>query len=503
MSERDPVALAAELERTRDELRAAVAQLPRLRQLVEFSADVMLLLDGRLVVVDCNREAARELGYPRDGLYGLGLAELVVDAEPLAEALSVPTEQLLTAELRRRDGSTFPAEVKLTVYTHRGERFGVAMARDVTERRRMAAQVAHTQRLSAVGTLAAGVAHEINNPVAYAHLNLTFAMDRLRDHARVDPEVEAALRDALHGLERVRDIVRDLAKLSRSVDRTQVTDVHDALRSAVEMTANDLRHRARLVMDVPALPLVVGDQAHVSQVFLNLLVNAAQAIQPGQAGDHVIEVRAEVVDDLVVVELQDSGRGIAPEHLERVFEPFFTTKPIGEGTGLGLSVSRETVLGLGGALDISSIAGVGTTVRVSLPVAGAPVVSREASTQEPPAVRLLVIDDEPRVGLALVRMLRGSCDVVAVLSGQQAFELLENGETFDVVLCDVMMPDCDGEAVHAWIRRNAPELEPRVGFMTGGVFTRDSADFVDAMGDRVLTKPFGRADLAALIARLV
>jgi PAS domain S-box-containing protein len=252
---------------------------------------------------------------------------------------------------------------------------------DTTERRLMLERLQLADRLAAVGTLAAGVAHEINNPLAYVNSNVSFALDRLDEVSRTavavaEPlagavdEARRALRDAAVGGARVERIVRDLRMLSRSrEDPARPVDVARALETALDLARTDLRQRARVLRDVAAVPPVLGDESRVSQVFVNLLVNAAQAIPDGKPDDNEVEVRLGVEDGRVVLRVRDTGCGIPPENLKRIFDPFFTTKPVGVGTGLGLAISHRIVTALGGDITVESAPGSGSTFRVSLPAA--------------------------------------------------------------------------------------------------------------------------------------
>ena len=357
----------SEVEELRRQLERAGRQLPRLRRMVEFSSELLILLRGDLTVVDCNRAAAEALGLSRDGLHGRSLAEFVDAPTTMKRALG---EELvrLTTDLRRADGTTFTAE--LSVQPVVGEGVFVAAGRDITERLELQARARQVERMQAVGILAAGVAHEVNNPLAYSAPSVAYVVDRLREAGAPDPEVMAALADAQHGLDRVKRIVGDLAALSRPHDPSLTASVPRAVDSALKIAGEQLRLRAVVSTDVRGVSAVRGDQAQLSQVLLNLLLNAAQAIEPGAAPSNRVEVRARDVDGGVEITVDDTGEGIAEDLLDKVFEPFFSTRGLRDGSGLGLAISRETVLAVGGDLRLESVRGQGTRARVWLP--GAP-----------------------------------------------------------------------------------------------------------------------------------
>ncbi|HVG64314.1 MAG TPA: ATP-binding protein [Hyalangium sp.] len=247
------------------------------------------------------------------------------------------------------------------------------MVRDITEHRENELRQRLNERMAAVGMLAAGVAHEINNPLAFVLSNLHYIEKELRrlKQSQIDMgEMMEAITDARDGAERMRGIVQSLGALARGDSiKTQPMDVHEVLDNSVQLSWGRLRSRGLLVREYGEdVPLVLGTSVQLSQVFVNLLVNAAQAL-PATGGGEVRVVTKRHSESVVRIEVQDNGCGIPLENLERIFEPFFTTKPVGEGTGLGLSISHDIIRGLGGELTVSSTLGVGTTFTILLPVA--------------------------------------------------------------------------------------------------------------------------------------
>jgi PAS domain S-box-containing protein len=255
--------------------------------------------------------------------------------------------------------------------------FVVAIARDITEQRRLHTRLVEAERMVALGTLSAGIAHEINNPLTYLSLHLeavTAMAERLRpmvegDALELVDKLSASLAVAQDGAMRVRDIVRDLGVFARITDdeRTWV-DVGAAVRRAVTMTAHELRQRADVVVELDDIPPVRGSDGRLTQVMVNLLINAAHAVGTGDAEHQRVTIRGWSDDAKVYVSIADTGHGISAEQLPRIFEPFFTTKPVGEGSGLGLAIVHGIVTGLGGAIDVTSAPGAGATFVVSLPI---------------------------------------------------------------------------------------------------------------------------------------
>jgi PAS domain S-box-containing protein len=273
-----------------------------------------------------------------------------------------------------------------------GRRLLGGVSLDVTDRKAMQAQLVVSDRLAAVGTLAAGVAHEINNPLAFVLSNLSYLSGELQAVARELPpgrtaEMEEVLREASDGAHRVRQIVRDLRTFSRGDDEVATSvNIQSVLESAITMARGELKMRAQVVREYRDVPLVEGNEGRFGQVFLNLLINAAQAIPPGKPERHEVRIVLDHSGDRVIVEIHDTGIGMAPEVRARIFDPFFTTKPVGEGTGLGLSICHGIVTGFGGEISVESEEGRGSTFRVALPLAQR---ARDSRLPEHPRPRLL------------------------------------------------------------------------------------------------------------------
>ena len=381
-------------------------------------------------------------------------------------------------------------------------------ARIRAEQRQMQDRMLLSDRLVAVGTLAAGVAHEINNPLAYVIGNIEFAIEQLtnmHDGTGV-PEALAALRQAREGTERIRVTARDLKVFCRTDEtaRTSV-DLERVLESAIRMAWNEIRHRAHLVRDFSPLRPVDGNENRLGQVFLNLLINAAQATPSGRADQHEIRVSTRCHDGRVIVEVSDTGSGMPPEVHKRLFEPFFTTKPIGVGTGLGLSICHGIVSDLGGSIRVDSKPGSGTRVRVELPVGTISDIS-QASTPAGAttrSARILLVDDEPALCQLIERLLKPDHEVVARTAPRAALELLSVDADFDLILCDLMMPKMTGMDFYAELSRTAPVLAKRIVFMSGGAFTSGASKFLESVPNRRLDKPFSAEALRAIIARMI
>jgi PAS domain S-box-containing protein len=406
--------------------------------------------------------------------------------------------------LLRRDGTAVAVESMARATEFDGRPAVLAMLRDLTERKAMQAKLIQTDRMVSIGTLAAGVAHEINNPLAVVVANVGFAGDEiagLEQKIRSDPgaaparlaEIRDALEQASEAADRVKRIVRDMMIFARGDEerRTRV-DVRAVLESSLSMVASELRHKAEVVRDFAEVPTVEASESRLGQVFLNLLVNAAQALPDGDAGKHKVRISTRTdAGGRAVVEVRDDGPGIPAEILPRVFDPFFTTKDVNVGTGLGLSVAHGIVSSLGGSIEVESEPGRGALFRVILPAAAAAPPSAAPASPVSPGrrTRLLIVDDEPQLAASLRRLLGRDHEVVIAGSGREALELL-GGEAFDLVLCDLLMPQMSGMDLHDAIRAARPALAERFVFMTGGAFTPRAREFLDAVPNARIEKPF-------------
>ncbi|MBL8920286.1 MAG: PAS domain-containing protein [Myxococcaceae bacterium] len=380
---------------------------------------------------------------------------------------------------------------------------------DVSGQQQLQARLALTERLASVGTLAAGVAHEINNPLAWITSNLQFAIEelgRIREESSMASldELLEALHDARSGSVRVSTIVRDLKLFARAQDdQVAMVDVRRVLESAITMARNEIRHRASLERRFDEVPLVRGNEGKLSQVFLNLLINAAQALPEGELSRHRIVASTGVdPNGNVVVSISDTGHGIEPDLLPHIFDPFFTTKPVGQGTGLGLSICHTIVSGLGGSIQVESTLKKGTTFRVVLPVGAVEARKSPVPLVEPTVAHargvVVLIDDEPSVLTALHRVLAGQHEVKAFTEPQEALAELP-GLSPDVIFCDVMMPHMSGGELYGRLRTSHPGLAERLVFMTGGAFSPNAREALQDAQRPVLEKPFSADGVRRLV----
>jgi PAS domain S-box-containing protein len=412
-------------------------------------------------------------------------------------------------------GSTSPDGQTAWVESHLGPIFTasevtgvVVIERDVTQKRQTEAQLIVSDRMASVGTLAAGVAHEINNPLASVITNLDLAARdaaELMERTGFTSELIDELNDAREGAERVRRIVKDLKIFSRvDEDKHTAVDVERVLESTLRMAWNEVRHRAQLVKDYQKIPLVEANESRLGQVFLNLIVNAAQAIEEGNASRNEIRVRTyEDAQGFVVVSVSDTGSGIPESMRARLFTPFVTTKPPGVGTGLGLSICHRIVTSLGGHISVDSEPGKGTEFRVMLPKAKpdslVPEIKNRPAAMARRRGKVLVVDDEPLITKVVRRTLGREHEVDALNSAEDALCRIRSGERFDVILCDLMMPQVTGMDFHAELERAYPEQAAKMVFLTGGAFTPKAREFLENVQNHRVEKPIDAQGLKALV----
>ncbi len=383
----------------------------------------------------------------------------------------------------------------------------LCVGRDIYHRKEMTTRLMQMDRMITAGTLAAGVGHEINNPLAYVISNIDYVCRTLEQFARTNtapsPQqlsaLHDALRDASDGGHQIADIVGDLRIFSNSKVETELVpvDISAVVDSTRRMVKKTIEHKARYVEHLDDVPPVTATHSKLAQVLLNLLTNAAQAISEGNASDNRVELRVYQQDDSVVLQVSDTGEGIPEENRSQLFDLFFTTRPPDEGTGLGLPISHRNVTSFGGHIDFDSAPGQGTTFRVFLPIASddatsTPTAAATSPLEEP--IRLLIIDDEPAICASIKRMLQDKAAVITATSAREALQLIEKqgleNPPIDAILCDVFMPGLSGLEFHRRLVELSPRLSGRLAFMTGGIRSPKTQQSLDHLDAPLLQKPF-------------
>ncbi len=476
----------------------------RFRALIEAAPDpIFVLREGHMVYV--NPALAAYVGRDVSSLFGAPLERVVhPDDQAALHAREggareggdpAPPSEI---RLLRPDGAVRIAEIS-SIRVGNAPRDGgcLIFARDVTERRELQTRLRHADRMVSVGTLAAGVAHEVNNPLAYVLANVAHVIDRRipklddilgqlaetslgRDEHEIVGgairqlgDIREMLEIVREGAERVRTIVRDLRSFARAEEEIRrPTDAKRVLEATIALAQNEIRKVAKLEVEINVMPLVLANDGRLSQVFMNILLNAAQAITPGAPRENLIRVTSSTSPSGEArIEVTDTGGGIDPASLEKVFEPFYTTKPSAEGSGLGLWICHGIVTALGGTIEVESSqadstgAGLqrpGTRVVVTLKAASPAVESEPPLVRSTPRPRRRALAIDPLVGAARIarRALQEAWDLVIAESYEEAQLRLERDDGFDAVLCFVRStPDADADA----FARNLPApLKARV-----------------------------------------
>jgi PAS domain S-box-containing protein len=495
----------------------------RFRKLIERAPDAIAVVTQDHRIAYANDELAAALRRERSSLVGAVVLDFAFGAEDrdaLVRCLGDSETRRPAVEVRFRaaPGDRVHLEVTTMRIDHDGRPATLVFGRDVTERTRLQARLMQADRMVAMGTLAAGVAHEINNPLAYLSANLELLskrklpevrrklLDAAADDARIDTEIIDSLgrcadmlEIAREGAARVKDIVRDLRTFSRDDDRRTAVDVRRVLDACVNIAWNELRERATIAREYDDVPSVDANESRLGQVFLNLILNAAQSIPPGRMRDNRIVLRVRAHGPQVEVTVADTGQGIPEAAQAHVFEPFYTTKPAGVGTGLGLFICRGIVTSLGGDISIASSSPSGTTFKVLLPLYEgehahvAPRPSEPSTSGERP--RVMFVDDEMALGQAVRAALEEELDVDVVGSGKDAIARVDRGDRYAAIVCDVMMPEISGMDVYAKVTAHRPELAGTFVFVTGAAFSASARDFLARVPNAKLEKPF---DMQAL-----
>jgi PAS domain S-box-containing protein len=489
----------------------------RWRAMTDNASDVIAVTDGGGVIRYVSPPVRRMLGVAAEALVGSNAFERVHpdDVAGLRARLGGRDGARASFRARHADGSWRVLEaVGSALHEHPAIRGRVLNIRDVSDTARAEQELARqrealhqSEKLSALGSLLAGVAHELNNPLTVV---VGRAMQMEEDAAT--PLDRGRAQKIRLAAERCTRIVRTfLAMARRQPAERRATDLNEVLRGALELlgyvlTSGDVQ--VRLQLDA-SLPAVLADADQLSQVFLNLYTNAQQAMARTPA-PRLLSVTSRATPDArqVVVEVADSGPGVPAELAGRIFEPYFTTKPAGEGTGVGLAVSLGIVQAHGGTLLLEQAPGRGACFVLSLPAlhaqpAGA--AQHEAGPDDGLAgepLRVLVVDDEPEIAEFLRDILEAAGHGVALAEdGHAALRHLELQE-FDVVLMDLKMPGMDGPALHAQIACRHAALLGRIAAMTGDLLSGGVQAFLRDSALPVLDKPFQPEQVLALVRRL-
>ncbi|HET8712700.1 MAG TPA: PAS domain S-box protein [Gemmatimonadales bacterium] len=469
----------------------------RYRHLVESASDAIVTLDANGRFTTVNHAAENISGYKREELVGQWFAPMIPDDDlPKAlahfqQALAGETG-LFETQFYRKDGDN--RFISVTYSTPQKDEEVLCLIRDVTDQKMLQEQLIQSEKMSAIGQLVSGVAHELNNPLA----GISAFAQLLLAEKRFPPDQRTAAETIYSEARRASRIVQNLLTFARQHKAEKVqTSINQVLDDTLELRGYELRVRG---IDVrreydESLPDTMADAHQLQQVFLNLITNAEQAMEQRDGQHHRLTVRTRRVPDAIRIEVEDTGAGIPPNLIERVFNPFFTTKPTGSGTGLGLSISLGIVREHEGKIWAENPPQGGARFVVEIPVS-APRGSGEHASHAPVAtvgtdtLRVLVVDDEASVRVSLQRYLSGKGhEVETTASGEDALSRLKASK-YDAVILDMRMPDLSGEQLFERLRSNDPSHAERVIFTTGDLVNEQMRRFLDGTGRPYVPKPF-------------
>ncbi|HEX3596711.1 MAG TPA: ATP-binding protein [Polyangiaceae bacterium] len=491
----------------------------RFRSVVESIQEVVFMTEGSLITYS-NRAFATLIGVipsatsPVDASALLHADEFPRFARQIAELL--PEGQASHAEYRMRtaDGREITLETSAIGVGVDGKPTVLWLGQDVTQRRLLEGQLLQADRLSALGTLAAGMAHAINNPLSYTLLNLEHVARRMRSLAAGHDyyaEARVRLAEAHDGADRVAKVVRQMRTLSRARNSgPSAVEIRTVLENVLAMIGNEIRYRGQLVTRFELAPKVWAREGELDQAFLGLLLYVArwQPEETSQAREITLFVGQEPGGG-ALVRVSDDGPPMDPDMRARLLDPFAS----GETMGLGLAMCNAIFTALGGRMDVESGPESGTTFSVYLPPSGAETAQApQQRPSVPPSplpgpletrLSVLVIDDDPGVVSTLRAMLEAHHEVTSVESAREGLRLLLGDQQFDIAFCDLVMPEVSGIDLYCALELNRPEATKRIVFMTGGVFTPEAERFLARVPNLRIEKPFSLARVEQLLAQAV
>ena len=517
---------ASERKARREAESAVQRSEERLRAVVESMGDTVFTVDLEFRHDRIFGRRATPVGFASTRLLGRTPAEIWNPT--LADAMQGALRRALAGERTLHEWSVDLPDTTLHFQTclsalksESGRTIGVVgTERDVTLQKLTDARLLAADRMASVGMLASGIAHEIKNPLAALSANVELALGEASNvcantsgaERRALQRLLAELSDADECSGRIRHVVHDLDILTRtdSLPSTPV-DLNTILDTALRITANQVRHSATIERNFSEVPAVLGDEARLGQLFRNLIMNAVASIPSGDAATNRITITTHIgTAHRVIVDIADTGRGMDPNVARRLFSALFTTKPLGPGIGLGLAICHRIVSSLGGRISARSSPGEGSIFRVELPSAphDAPVVSATPTQAKPRPSdlrrgRLLIIDDDRLVLKMLTRLFEKDHETVSTASASDALQIIVDQGPFDLIFCDLMMPNTNGMTFFEKLTKNSPQQADRVIFITGGAFSAEAQRFLEGVPNAHVAKPFDLDAVRALVQKRV
>ena len=500
-----------------------------LAAVVESALDAVIVTDEKGIVVTINPAAETTFGYSREEAQGRSIASLIVpehlrtahdDGMARYQRTRVPhvLGKRVAMEAACKDGRIIPVELAITEVSLPDQRLFTANLRDLSSARaaereinRQQGLLHQSEKLAALGSLLAGVAHELNNPLSVVLGQAMMLREEIA--APGDSAVAAQRVERIEAAaQRCARVVRSFLAIARQREAArQAFDLVPLLDQSIDLVIYGLQSGGvEIVRDYgTGLPMVFADPDQVQQIVINLLVNAGQAMER-QVGEKRITIAARAGRGVLSLRFSDNGPGVPPAIAGRIFDPFFTTKPHGLGTDIGLSVSRGLAQANGGELLLAATEGQGAVFELTLPaapsqgVAGLP--EAEVSSSEAPSGRwrVLVVDDETEVAEVIGEILETlGCVCVSARTGREAEALVSARGGFDAVISDLRMPDAGGAEFFRWLEKSHPDLARRTVFVTGDALGPAARLFLDGCDRPVIEKPFAPAEMRRIVAGLL
>jgi len=487
----------------------------RYRSIMENATCGIFIIDQSGIISELNLEAEKIFGGQHNQMIGTDFKNFVLPSDQAyvdVQMKKMPIKKIIgpyEGRIQRPDGNIRDVEFSAVHVANNEEKFIFAIINDITERNKLQSQKILADKLATVGTLTAGIIHEINNPMTFILSNLNYINEHLKtiksdniEQNKLISTLNDRIIESTDGAEKIREIVHNFKGFAR-VDQGELTwtNIHDVLNDAINMASSQFKNHASFEKNFAAdLPLLLLSSSKLHQVFINMLINAGQSMDGDDLHKNIIRVKTYVENDQVCIEINDTGKGISPETIVKIFDPFFTTKPVGIGTGLGLSICYEIIHAIGGQIQVKSELGKGTTFSIYLPINLITERRRRrptiTDTKEITGKRILIVDDEPALLNLLERILGNDNQITKAQGGRAAFNLLaKDSEQFDVIVSDLNMPDINGVELFQYITVNNPKLARHMIFSTGGSYTASMTEFLSSMKNPCLEKPFTREQL--------
>jgi len=477
------------------------------RGVLQTVSDAIFAVDlWSLEILDVNEAACRLTKHTPETLVGQNIMQLCPDLEKKEDNL-LKRREMFSAVFRPfnefhivpSDGNAVICEGDTNLMHWHGRPVLQLKVREIEDREKVGRMVRRAEKLSSLGRLVAGVAHELNNPLAV----VVGSAQLMAKHGSPDEKLNTNVQRILHEGERAAKIVRDLLSFARPVEPQYcAVDVNQLIRNVIEVRESDLRaHHIELALQMASkLSWTKADPIQVEQVLNNLTANATQAMVSCPANRRRLTIITEESGFFIKISIADTGPGVPPAIHERIFEPFFTTKPPGKGTGLGLSICHTIMEEHHGCIRLDPTVEGGALFIVELPVVAcerpeevaSPAVTAGEDSGGGPRTeqRLLVVDDEPGIREVLQEVLSSLGYIVdTATNGKDAVRQIQS-QRFDLILSDLCMPEMDGPALHRHVLSTDAKLAKRMIFVTGDTVSPTSREFLESAGARWLTKPF-------------